>query len=1278
MVYYMKAMAAGLAKKVALPIAFAATALVPALAGNTTLKIAEGDGTPFTKIAFDQTKKVGIVMTSTGDNVSFVELEVTLATGLEYQGGFEVSEKLSKLGHTYKCEPVDNTLHITIYNDNLVSMGELTNEVIATFEVKANTKLTGSSNIGLEIIDLTDEEANQVAYQNLGDDTVEGTDGDNSLGTDAVKIDKSILPGEWNVYVTADNLADGVLTIDPTKGLFTPQTLSVNLKNTEALVGGISFRLILPQGLTLQEETVKLNKERTGDKSVSYTVIKEGGVNTNDYVIFLSGDTKALNLKDGAVIYFDVVADNTLAAAALTETAPDFKDVVTLNDITVTDIYSTAVKQSDYTFEVYNKNEEARWQLLNTTNGTLTEVEKTANTAPFDRVYDYSKVLAARNDVNTYIQEQYTAGELAVNRATADEKVEAYDTELTDAKVKNEALHDAAVEQYGTTLPDALAQTLVKPEEQSARAKAPAAVTDITGVWRVTNDNNEGLKNAYDAANTAIDAYKTKVEALYDQKSLEDPDKYDGALLTDSEAETSEVATLLKAAEEAIDSYDKLIKQLNQENDENEAGYKVTAENMKNEFDKIVEATEVTEETKAPARIIEDIADEKEAAYDAIDDINTKAIEQANAGELVNEKMPNAIVDQAVNDAKDAVKAYTDERDRLVQLNDDNYDLYNSIIQKDGAGLYGTSLQDMLDETEQAIILMPTNVDDPENPSGTLEGAYANYENFPEIKEAIDAAQKAIDDVQKFVDAAHKNGGLAFEDGEDGTQAVEAEIEKAVQAIQDANDVALQAKADNDNAFKAENEELLEKTINNLENYYGDFDGTNLEDQPETYQAAYEAEMEAVDNYLNELGKSNEKGMVAKDLANPDSDLRKAKDALDEALKNLQDVVDNLTAVNELVNEADRNLQDAEDKLKEIREDEKYKYIDSSEKTAALMDAIDEKIKDLHERIDAIDDDANNGKDDWKELLNKNGEVDKWLEDLQQIINEIEGALDAEGEFVDGLDQDIEKAVETYDKFHKRGDANMDGRVSMIDYNTIMGYVREEASLEDIAEEAARNEQESQLNVVQEPEFGTDIEINITDAIGALWIYLNGGTDEGLGLGDRYYSARAAEAESLLASETMVNGVRRIALNLNNVNDYTAAQLDLVLPEGATLVAATLGERSNGHELFVGSVKDGRQRIVMSNSQLNAFKGNEGAVLYIDVQGDGDVQFNNVIFATTHAQSTRFTVGAAAETTGIAGVKAAAEGEQVYSIGGRLMNAVKKGINIIRRADGTTQKVIKK
>ena len=50
------------------------------------------------------------------------------------------------------------------------------------------------------------------------------------------------------------------------------------------------------------------------------------------------------------------------------------------------------------------------------------------------------------------------------------------------------------------------------------------------------------------------------------------------------------------------------------------------------------------------------------------------------------------------------------------------------------------------------------------------------------------------------------------------------------------------------------------------------------------------------------------------------------------------------------------------------------------------------------------------------------------------------------------------------------------------------------------------------------------------------------------------------------------------------------------------------------------------------------------------------------------------------QTTGINSVEGTAESlkAKIYNVGGKLMNQIKKGINIIRNSDGSTQKVIKK
>ena len=245
----------------------------------------------------------------------------------------------------------------------------------------------------------------------------------------------------------------------------------------------------------------------------------------------------------------------------------------------------------------------------------------------------------------------------------------------------------------------------------------------------------------------------------------------------------------------------------------------------------------------------------------------------------------------------------------------------------------------------------------------------------------------------------------------------------------------------------------------------------------------------------------------------------------------------------------------------------------------------------------------------------------------------------------------------------------MDGVVSVTDWFEIMNYAMGRKPMVSATDEDPLDREKfSQLNVSKED---GDKVINVTDAAAVINLMQKGDIHGGEVVG-----ARAMQNESLTMNTTMVNGVRRIALNLNNSLEYTGAQFDLVLPEGMKFVGANSATRTSRHTVDTNVLADGTVRVMVASQSNRAFEGNEGAVVYIDVEGAGDVQFENIVFATTSAYATEFQLGAG-QTTGIASVKAAAEGEQVYSIGGRLMNAVKKGINIIRRADGTTQKVIK-
>jgi hypothetical protein len=120
MVYIKNGKVKGLTKKVALPLALAASAFTPVMA-DTTLKLVGPEGN---KIAFDQTKQVAINMTS-NDNVSFVEVNIELPAGLQYvEGSFQKADIEALKGHQYKVSLTPKGFHVAIYSDNLDSMGE--------------------------------------------------------------------------------------------------------------------------------------------------------------------------------------------------------------------------------------------------------------------------------------------------------------------------------------------------------------------------------------------------------------------------------------------------------------------------------------------------------------------------------------------------------------------------------------------------------------------------------------------------------------------------------------------------------------------------------------------------------------------------------------------------------------------------------------------------------------------------------------------------------------------------------------------------------------------------------------------------------------------------------------------------------------------------------------------------------------------------------------------------------------------------------------------------
>lgn len=162
-------------------------------------------------------------------------------------------------------------------------------------------------------------------------------------------------------------------------------------------------------------------------------------------------------------------------------------------------------------------------------------------------------------------------------------------------------------------------------------------------------------------------------------------------------------------------------------------------------------------------------------------------------------------------------------------------------------------------------------------------------------------------------------------------------------------------------------------------------------------------------------------------------------------------------------------------------------------------------------------------------------------------------------------------------------------------------------------------------------------------------------------------------SENLTVSAEDNNGVQRIAINLENRKDYVACQMDIILPAGMTVVGESVGNRANGHALYSKDI-NGVHRVVISTIENNSFT-NGSAILYLDVQGGSidKVALDNVIFAEANGRETTITGN---DATGINGMETEGSLKQkIYTVGGQLLDKVKQGINIVRNANGKTQKV---
>lgn len=236
------------------------------------------------------------------------------------------------------------------------------------------------------------------------------------------------------------------------------------------------------------------------------------------------------------------------------------------------------------------------------------------------------------------------------------------------------------------------------------------------------------------------------------------------------------------------------------------------------------------------------------------------------------------------------------------------------------------------------------------------------------------------------------------------------------------------------------------------------------------------------------------------------------------------------------------------------------------------------------------------------------------------------------------------------------GDITEDGVVLTDDYLAVLNALLDPETLEGGKVFAAADvNRDGKISIA-------DVTLIAAKVTNGLWPSL-GGT----------LNAPMVGSENLTVSAEDNNGVQRIAINLENRKDYVACQMDIILPAGMTVVGESVGNRANGHALYSKDI-DGVHRVVISTIENNSFT-NGSAILYLDVQGGSidKVALDKVIFAEANGRETTIT---GSDATGINGMEAEGSLKQkIYTVGGQLLDKVKQGINIVRNANGKTQKV---
>ena len=169
------------------------------------------------------------------------------------------------------------------------------------------------------------------------------------------------------------------------------------------------------------------------------------------------------------------------------------------------------------------------------------------------------------------------------------------------------------------------------------------------------------------------------------------------------------------------------------------------------------------------------------------------------------------------------------------------------------------------------------------------------------------------------------------------------------------------------------------------------------------------------------------------------------------------------------------------------------------------------------------------------------------------------------------------------------GDATGDGQINVGDYVATAGYILEE---------------DPQPFVFAAADIDANGTIDVGDLVGVAGIILSTESPAGM---PAHQAAASGTANLGVKCNSTGDGHYLVTIDMSNDASVTAMQMDLTLPDGLRLAEASLTDRASGsHAVDFNRLHNGDWRVLAASGSNKAFRDTEGAVLTLELEGDGE------------------------------------------------------------------------